>query len=401
MDSARRVSSGVLPQHQIKTSSGALYALRGCWITDCVTTEAGLSRSLFVHIHEYIFLYALSQPGKRGSSTVEDFSIGGNHGHVPVMRDRMAALIAQKVEALGDRAVIVDATLGAGGHTEFFLTTFPEASVIGLDRDDNALRDARARLERFGDRFLGVKTRFDGLADVLSNDEGRILDLARTEGISGALFDLGVSSMQLDQVERGFAYRTDAPLDMRMDATQGITAADVLNTYSHGDIARVLKTYGDERFAGKIASVVLKEREKEPFTTSARLVELLYATIPAATRRTGGHPAKRTFQALRVEVNNELESLSNVLPQITDALAVGGRAVFMSYQSHEDKLVKKFFTELTASKTPPGLPVDLPGTAPLFKQITRGAETASEAEIEENPRAAPVKVRAIERIAEK
>ncbi|WP_293952400.1 16S rRNA (cytosine(1402)-N(4))-methyltransferase RsmH, partial [uncultured Corynebacterium sp.] len=240
---------------------------------------------------------------------MDDYSIGGNHGHVPVMRDRMAALIAQKVEAMGSRAVIIDATLGAGGHTEFFLNTFPEARVIGLDRDDNALRDARARLESFGDRFLGVKTRFDGLADVLEAEQGPILDLARAEGISGALFDLGVSSMQLDQVERGFAYRTDAPLDMRMDATQGITAADVLNTYSHGDIARVLKTYGDERFAGKIASAVLKEREKEPFTTSARLVELLYATIPAATRRTGGHPAKRTFQALRVEVNNELESL--------------------------------------------------------------------------------------------
>ncbi|MFP7364455.1 16S rRNA (cytosine(1402)-N(4))-methyltransferase RsmH [Corynebacterium callunae] len=329
---------------------------------------------------------------------MEDFSIDGNHGHVPVMRDRMAALIAEKVEAMGDNAVIVDATLGAGGHSEFFLKTFPQARLIGLDRDENALRDARMRLAPFGARFVGVQTRFDGLADVLENEEGEIFDIAREHGISGALFDLGVSSMQLDQVERGFAYRTDAPLDMRMDPSQGITAADILNTYSHGDIARILKTYGDERFAGKIASAVLKEREKEPFTTSARLVELLYDAIPAATRRTGGHPAKRTFQALRVEVNNELDSLQNVLPQITDALNVGGRAVFMSYQSHEDKLVKKFFTELTTSKTPRGLPVDLPGTAPKFKQVTRGAETASEAEIEENPRAAPVKVRAIERI---
>lgn len=329
---------------------------------------------------------------------MEDFSIDGNHGHVPVMRDRMAALIAKQVEAMGENAVIVDATLGAGGHSEFFLNAFPQARLIGLDRDENALRDARARLAPFGERFVGVQTRFDGLAEVLENEEGEIFDIAREHGISGALFDLGVSSMQLDQVERGFAYRTDAPLDMRMDPSQGITAADILNTYSHGDIARILKTYGDERFAGKIASAVLKEREKEPFSTSARLVELLYDAIPAATRRTGGHPAKRTFQALRVEVNNELDSLKNVLPQITDALNVGGRAVFMSYQSHEDKLVKKFFTDLTTSKTPRGLPVDLPGTAPLFKQVTRGAETASEAEIEENPRAAPVKVRAIERI---
>lgn len=332
---------------------------------------------------------------------MEEHSSKKRHGHVPVMRQRMAALIATQVEAMGDRAVIVDATLGAGGHSEYFLSTFPQAKVIGLDRDDAALAEARERLAGFGTRFLGIKTRFDGLAEVLRDGDGELLDLARKEGISGALFDLGVSSMQLDQIERGFAYRTDAPLDMRMDPTSGITAADVLNTYSHGDLARVLKTYGDERFAGKIASAVLREREQEPFSSSARLVELLYQAIPAATRRTGGHPAKRTFQALRVEVNSELESLEKVLPQITEALNVGGRAVFMSYQSHEDKLVKRFFTELTTSTTPPGLPVDLPGTAPLFVQVTRGAEMASEQEIEENPRAAPVKVRAIERIAEK
>lgn len=311
----------------------------------------------------------------------------------------MAALLADHVGEMGDRAVIVDATLGAGGHAEHFLTVFPEARVIGLDRDENALRDAGERLARFGDRFLGVKTRFDGLAEVLAAGEGEILDLARKEGISGALFDLGVSSMQLDQVERGFAYRTDAPLDMRMDATQGITAADILNTYSHGDIARVLKTYGDERFAGKIASAVLREREKEPFTTSARLVELLYDTIPAATRRTGGHPAKRTFQALRVEVNRELEAIEQVIPVITSGLKIGGRVVFMSYQSLEDKLVKSMFKELTTSSTPAGLPMDLPGTAASFKAITRGSEKATEAEIAENSRAASVRVRAFERLA--
>ena len=216
--------------------------------------------------------------------------------------------------------------------------------------------------------------------------------------MAGALFDLGVSSMQLDQVERGFAYKTDAPLDMRMDPSQGITAADVLNTYSHGDLARVLKTYGDERFAGKIASAVLKEREKEPFSNSGRLVELLYATIPAATRRTGGHPAKRTFQALRVEVNRELEAIEQVIPVITDSLAVGGRAVFMSYQSLEDRIVKQAFKQLSTSTTPAGLPMDLPGTAAHFSIVTRGAEKASDAEIAENPRAASVRVRALERV---
>jgi len=326
------------------------------------------------------------------------FDINDNHGHVPVLRDRMADLIAPGVEKLGSRAVIVDGTLGAGGHTEHFLRTFPEAHVIGVDRDPVALADARARLAPFGDRFVGVQTRFDGIGEAVETGEGPIFDLVREHGVAGALFDLGVSSMQLDQVERGFAYRTDAPLDMRMDPTKGRTAADILNTYSHGELARILKTYGDERFAGKIASAVLREREKAPFTTSARLVELLYATIPAATRRTGGHPAKRTFQALRVEVNAELEALENVIPVIADLLAVGGRAVFMSYQSLEDRIVKAAFAEMTASKTPPGLPMDLPGTAPRFATVTRGAEKATEAEIEEKPRAAPVRVRAVEKL---
>ena len=345
---------------------------------------------------------------ERGEATMTDksgttatglnYDIDANHGHVPVLRDRVTELIAPPVTALADRAVIVDGTLGAGGHTEHFLTVFPQARVIGVDRDPRALADATERLTRFGDRFVGVQTRFDGVAEAIDDNGGEIFELARTHGVAGALFDLGVSSMQLDQVDRGFAYRTDAPLDMRMDPTRGITAAEVLNTYGHGELARILKTYGDERFAGKIASAVLREREKAPFTTSARLVELLYGAIPAATRRTGGHPAKRTFQALRIEVNAELESLENVIPLISDRLAVGGRVVFMSYQSLEDRIVKAAFAEMTASKTPPGLPIDLPGTAPRFATVTRGAEKATPAEIEENPRAAPVRVRALEKL---
>lgn len=323
----------------------------------------------------------------------------GEYGHIPVLRDRMAQLIAPGVSALGSNAVIVDATLGAGGHSEHFLETFEKACVLGVDRDPHALAGARERLSRFGDRFVAIQARFDDFADVADESEGPIFDTLREQGVAGALFDLGVSSMQLDQVERGFAYRMDAPLDMRMDPSQTKTAADILNTYSHGEIARILSTYGDERFAGKIASAIVREREKQPFTTSARLVELLYDTIPAATRKTGGHPAKRTFQALRVEVNAELDSLAAVIPVITDRLAVGGRAVFMSYQSLEDKIVKKALVDMSTSKTPPGLPMDLPGTAPQFRLITRGAEKASEAEIAENPRSAPVRVRAVERIA--
>ncbi|AKK03529.1 16S rRNA (cytosine(1402)-N(4))-methyltransferase RsmH [Corynebacterium epidermidicanis] len=321
------------------------------------------------------------------------------HGHIPVMRDRMAQLLQPAVDKLGEQAVIVDGTLGAGGHTEYFLQQFPKASVIGIDRDAQALADATRRLAAFPGRFVGVHTRFDGLGEAIDAGEGEIFDKVRAAGVAGALFDLGVSSMQLDQAERGFAYKVDAPLDMRMDPSRGITAADVLNTYSHGELAHVLKAYGDERFAGKIASAVLREREKEPFKNSARLVELLYATIPAATRRTGGHPAKRTFQALRVEVNGELDALANVIPVICDRLALGGRVVFMSYQSLEDKIVKKALAQLTTSKTPQGLPMDLPGTAAEFRLVTRGAETASEQEIDDNPRAAPVRVRAAERIA--
>lgn len=323
------------------------------------------------------------------------------HGHVPVMRDRMVELVARGVESshAPERPVIVDGTLGAGGHTEAFLEAMPQVTVVGLDRDPNALDEANARLERFGDRFVSYRTRFDGVSEALEDlsESGRIPSDVRKTGISGFLFDLGVSSMQLDQAERGFAYSKDAPLDMRMDPDMPLTAADILNTYSHGDLARILKTYGEERFAGKIASAVLKERDKEPFTKSGRLVELLYAVIPAASRRTGGHPAKRTFQGLRIEVNAELEALENVVPTAASWLHLGGTGVYMSYQSLEDKIVKKGLAELSASQTPAGLPMELPGSEAEFTLITRGAEKASEVEIEQNSRAAPVRVRAAER----
>lgn len=327
-----------------------------------------------------------------------DFGIDANHGHVPVMRDRMGDLLRPAVEKFADDAVIVDGTLGAGGHTEYFLSEFPRVSVIGIDRDEAALEKATQRLAQFGGRFVPVRGRFDCLAEELQANAHPVFERVRETGLAGAFFDLGVSSMQLDQEERGFAYRVDAPLDMRMDPSSGMTAADVLNTYSHGDLARVLKTYGDERFAGKIASAVLAEREKEPFDRSGRLVDLLYKVIPAATRRTGGHPAKRTFQALRVEVNRELEALANVIPMVADALGPGGRAVFMSYQSHEDKIVKRAFADMTESKTPAGLPTELPGMEAKFRLVTHGAEQASDAEIELNRRAASVRVRAVEKL---
>ncbi|MGO4616510.1 16S rRNA (cytosine(1402)-N(4))-methyltransferase RsmH [Nocardia sp. 2YAB30] len=317
------------------------------------------------------------------------------HGprHVPVLLERADALLGPALRESG--AVYVDATLGLGGHAEHFLHTYPNIHLVGLDRDTTALKLAGERLEPFADRVTLVHTRYDGIADALTQ-----AGLPTTGSVSAILMDLGVSSMQLDETDRGFAYSVDAPLDMRMDPTTGHTAADVLNTYSHGDLARVLKTYGEERFASRIAAEVVRRRRQKPFTTSGELVELLYATIPAAARRTGGHPAKRTFQALRVEVNSELDSLRDALPAALAALRLGGRIVVMSYQSLEDKVVKQELAPRTVSRTPVDLPVELPGMGPEFRMLTRGAEKATEQEIEENPRAAPVRMRAAERIQE-
>lgn len=314
--------------------------------------------------------------------------------HVPVRLERADELLGPALDSTGGTRVMIDATLGLGGHAEHFLRTYPHLHLIGLDRDPDALELAGARLAPFADRITLVHTTYDGIAEAL--DEA---GLPAVDSVHAILFDLGVSSMQLDESDRGFAYSIDAPLDMRMNPTVGITAADVLNTYSHGDIARVLSTYGEERFAGKIASAVLRRRGHTPFTTSGPLVELLYAAIPAATRRTGGHPAKRTFQALRIEVNGELESLKAAVPAGLDALAVGGRVVFMSYQSLEDRVVKQELAPRIKSRSPEGLPVELPGMGPEFRLLTRGAERASDAEIDVNPRSAPVRLRAAERIA--
>ncbi len=310
--------------------------------------------------------------------------------HVPVLLRRADEILGPALKSGG---VLVDATLGLAGHAEYFLRTYPEIHLIGLDRDTEALRLAGERLAPYADRITLVHTRYDGLPDAL-----RQAGLSESGSVRAILMDLGVSSMQLDEADRGFAYSVDAPLDMRMDPTASLTAAEVLNTYSHGDLARILKTYGEERFASRIASEIVRRRADRPFTTSAQLVELLYDAIPAATRRTGGHPAKRTFQALRIEVNGELESLQAAVPAALRALEVGGRIVVMSYQSLEDKVVKQILAPAAASRTPLDLPVELPGMGPEFAILTRGAEKASEAEIEENPRAAPVRMRAAERI---
>lgn len=322
-----------------------------------------------------------------------------NEIHIPVMLDRIVELLRPAcAPEYSSAPIIIDGTLGLGGHTEALLERIPSASVIGLDRDTQAIAKSEQRLRKFGGRFVALHTEYHKLSEALANANNELCERALDQGINGALYDLGVSSMQLDEDERGFSYSRNAPLDMRMDVTQGQTAADVLNTYTASELTHILRTYGDEKFAGKIARAVVKERENEPFAESQELVDLLYRVIPAAARRTGGHPAKRTFQALRVEVNQELASLEKALPAVLDLLAVGGRAVFMSYQSHEDRLVKRTFAKYCASHTPLDLPVELPGTEPKYRLIRRGAEKATEEEKAQNPRSASVRVRAIERL---
>ena len=307
--------------------------------------------------------------------------------HVPVLRDRILDLLAPALAEPG--SVYVDGTLGMGGHSEAVLQRCPEARVVGIDRDPEALELAGERLASFGERFIPVHAVYDEIADVLA-------DLGMPQ-VQAVLFDFGVSSLQLDEADRGFAYAQDAPLDMRMDQTRGITAAEVLNTYDAPELERVLKDYGEERFARRIAGAIVRERAKEPFTTSARLVELLRAAVPAASQKSGGHPGKRTFQALRIEVNAELEAIRTALPAAIDALAVGGRIAVLSYHSLEDRLTKQALAAGAKSTTPPGLPVELPEHAPYLRLLTRGAEEPSAAETAANPRAASARLRAAER----
>lgn len=323
-------------------------------------------------------------------------SAASEFGHVPVLAQRCVDLLTPALTRHrpdGAGAVLVDATLGAGGHAQRFLTELPGLRMIGLDRDPSALDIARDRLAPFAERVTLVHTRYDGITDALTES-----GYGTVESVDGILFDLGVSSMQLDRAERGFAYAKDAPLDMRMDPSSPLTAADIVNTYGEAELADILHRYGEERFARRIAAQIVRRRARAPFTSTAELVALLYEAIPAPARRTGGHPAKRTFQALRVAVNDELESLRNAIPAALDALVVAGRIVVMAYQSLEDRIVKRLFAEATASRTPPGLPVELPGHGPLFRSLTHGAEKADATEVERNPRSAPVRLRALQRI---
>ncbi len=310
--------------------------------------------------------------------------------HVPVMRDRITELLAPALSAPG--AVVVDCTLGLAGHASALLEACPETVLVGIDRDPDALAEAGRRLSRFGDRVHLVRAVYDELPDVL--DE---MGLHRVQAV---LADLGLSSLQIDRRERGFAYSVDAPLDMRMGQDAGRTAADVVNTYPASELVRILRTYGEERFADRIARRIVAAREQAPFTTSARLVQVLSEAIPAASRATGGHPAKRTFQALRIEVNAELEALEGLLPAALDALAVGGRIAVLAYHSLEDRLVKNAFRAASSDNAPRDLPVVPERYRASFRLLTRGAERPDDIEQHHNPRAASARLRAAERLKE-
>lgn len=310
--------------------------------------------------------------------------------HISVMRDRCVDLLAPAI-SLTENPVVVDATLGLGGHTEALLSRFENLKVIGLDRDASAISLAKKRLALFGDRFEAVHTIFDSFGDVL--------DKHGISAINGALFDLGVSSMQLDVQERGFSYSHDAPLDMRMDQSAGLTAYDIVNTYEPGEIVRILRTYGEEKFATRIVENIVKARTVAPLNSTQQLAELIKSSIPAATRRTGGNPAKRTFQALRIAVNDELGAIERALPQALDRIMVGGRVVVMSFQSLEDRIVKEIFAERSTSKSPRNLPIEIPELAAKFSLCFNASEKPSEEEIAENSRAASTRLRAIEKVA--
>jgi len=314
----------------------------------------------------------------------------GSPVHVPVLLERVTELLGPACAAPG--AVLVDATLGLAGHSLALLDAHPGLRLIGLDRDPEARAEAARRIEAAGhtDRVALVPAVFDELPDVLDR-----LDVAEVQAV---LFDLGVSSLQLDRPDRGFSYSADAPLDMRMDPGAGRTAAEIVNTYPPKDLARVLRVYGEERFASRIAAAIDRERAREPFTSTGRLAELVREAIPAATRRTGGHPAKRTFQALRIEVNDELGVLERALPAAIEALAVGGRIAVLTFHSLEDRIVKQTLAEGATDSTPHGMPVPLPEHGPVLRLLTRGGEAASDVEVTVNPRAASARVRAAERI---
>lgn len=307
--------------------------------------------------------------------------------HVPV-------LPAECMDGLHIRpdGIYVDGTTGGGGHSSLIARQLSEAGrLICIDRDDDALAAARQRLEPLGKNITFVKNNFSRILDVLKDLE--------IEKIDGILFDLGVSSYQLDNGERGFSYMADAPLDMRMDRQQALTAREVVNTYSREDLRRILKDYGEERYAGPIAAAICRRREEAPIETTLELADLVRNAMPAAARREKQHPAKRTFQAVRIEVNGELEAVASAVRDSVSCLAPGGRIAVISFHSLEDRIVKRAFAELAQGCTcPKSFPVCVCGNKPKIRLISHGVITASPEELENNPRSRSAKLRVAEKL---
>ena len=316
------------------------------------------------------------------------------YAHVPVMAGRITALLLPALTAAtpgGQPPVLVDATLGRAGHARALLEAVPGLLLIGIDADPAAIAAGNELAARYPGRVTVAHARYDYIGQVAAD--------AGFRSVQAVLFDLGVSSPQLDDASRGFSYSRDAPLDMRMNTDGELTAALIVNEYPVPELARVLTQYGEERFARRIAEAIARERATEPVTTTLRLSAIVRDAIPAAARRTGGNPAKRTFQALRIEVNDELGALRRALPDALDLLAPGGRLAALAYHSLEDRLVKRELTARTTDRVPPGVPLragqTLPGS-PRFRLLTRGAERPDDDELAANPRSASARLRAVE-----
>jgi 16S rRNA (cytosine1402-N4)-methyltransferase len=306
--------------------------------------------------------------------------------HIPVMLDRVVELLTPCLSI--SNPIFVDATLGLAGHTEALLNKFSNLKVIGFDRDPIALNRAKSRLEKYQNRIDFINETFDSI-------EKNLKELK----VNAILFDLGVSSIQLDESSRGFSYAQNTNLDMRMNQNQELTAEYIINNYDAKALTKIIFEFGEEKFASRIANTIIKQRQNKKIETTFELVEIIKSCIPAPARRTGGNPAKRTFQALRIAVNNELEILENAIPQALNSLAKDGRLVVLSYQSLEDRIVKNIFKENTATTDLlPGLPIPLKSKEKDFILLNKKAENASVEEIKNNPRATSVKLRAIQRV---
>ena len=307
--------------------------------------------------------------------------------HIPVMCDRVIELLSPALNV--SNPVLLDATLGLGGHSQALLKKFINLKIIGIDRDQTALDRAQKRLGELANRVQFVNETYDQITKILEDKK-----------VNAVLLDLGVSSIQLDEANRGFSYAQDAPLDMRMNSKDSLTAAQILNNYEAKELTYILRTYGEEKFAKRIAQEIVKQRNIKPFITTFQLVKLIKDVIPAPARRTGGNPAKRTFQALRIAVNNELQILEKAIPQAMAALVVGGRILVLSYHSLEDRIVKNAFkSQSSIIDALPGLPVLLSENIAPFELVTRKAEQASNEEISANPRATSVRLRVAQKVA--